>query len=93
MKRRLTDYNKSVLTNIGNHQKKMLVEFEDCSRISAERAEFASYVKNSIYKTGLFALYSGKQFSLVSVAEKGTSSSSALEAVRWLIGKSFYDFQ
>lgn len=94
-KRRLVDYNESVLLSISTCQQSMTNEFNTLAKLSNTRAEFAELVKasRSLYKAGLFTMYSGKPYTLTSLAEKGTSSSSALEEVRWLVGKSFYDFK
>jgi RNA ligase len=89
---RLVAYNDSVLRSIVNHNKSMYAQYVNLKATTDSRAEFAKKALNSPYKTGLFKLYENKSYTLVDFALNKCGSSTDVESIRWLIGKSYLEF-
>ena len=87
----LTAYQESVFSNIQKRTHEMDAEYAEFSKLT-DRREFAAVVKNSVFRPNHFARLSGKKYDLESVARDQCSSATKVESVRWLIGKSYYEF-
>lgn len=90
VKERLLTYRDSVQHRLEIARQEMMEVF-DRHRNLPSKKEFAEMLKNSPYKTGLFKLWDGKEYSLVDYVLTKCNTQPQVEEVRWLIGKSYYD--
>lgn len=90
-RRQLNAFQESVMVSIQRQTHLMDEEYSTFCKIE-DRKSFAEAVKNSIFKKNHFARLSGKTYSLEDLARSNTGSSTQVESVRWLIGKSYYEF-
>ena len=49
-------------------------------------------IKNSPYKTGLFKMWDGREYSLADFVLSKCSTQTTVDEVRWLIGKEYNGF-
>ena len=87
----LVAYQESVFANLQKRNAEMDAEYVEFAKIE-DRKMFAEAVKDSIYKKNHFARLSGKQYKLEYVAREMVGSSTKVESIRWMIGKSYYEF-
>jgi RNA ligase len=90
VKERLITYRDSVQHRLEIARQEMMAVF-DRHRNMPSKKEFAEMVRNSPYKTGLFKLWDGKEYSLADYVLTKCNSQTQVDEVRWLIGKSYYD--
>ena len=90
VKERLIAYRDSVQHRLEIARQEMMAVF-DRHRDLPSKKEFAEMVKNSPYKTGLFKLWDGKEYSLVDYVLTKCNTQTQVDEVRWLVGKSYYD--
>lgn len=90
VKKRVTDYQESVLHRIQLAQNEMEEMFAKLKHL--DRKSFAELVLSSPYKSGLFAMYSNKIFTIRDFVLSKCTSSTNVEEVRWIIGKSYLEF-
>jgi RNA ligase len=87
---RLVSYRDSV-----NHRVKMCTdemnEIFDRLKTAPSRKEFAELVKDSPYRTGLFKMYGGQDYSLTEFLLTKCGSTTDVESVRWIVGKSYLE--
>jgi RNA ligase len=91
VRKRLEDYRESVLNRVTMAQNEMLGCFERLSHIK-EKKMFAELVKDSPYRNGLFKLYDGKDYLIKDYVLSKCGSATAVEEVRWIIGRSYSEF-
>jgi RNA ligase len=88
---RLVAYNESVWYRLNLAQQEMVGCFDRLKHLTSKK-EFAEMVKDSVYKQGLFKMYDGKNYQLKDFVLTKCGSSTDVESVRWLIGKSYLEF-
>lgn len=91
VRERLAAYSSSVHARLKIANDEMVSVFER-NKNAPSKKEFASLVMQSPYKTGLFRMWDGQEYSLADFVLSKCGSSSSVEEVRHLIGKSFLDF-
>lgn len=91
VKERLTQYRDSVFNRLELARQELMGVWDRHSTAPTKK-EFAELIKDSPYKTGLFKLWDGKEYSLVDFVLTKCSTQTAVDDVRWLIGKSYNDF-
>lgn len=91
VKDRLVAYNDSVWQNIRGNTAALNTLYESVCVVPTKK-EFAQLVNKSPYRAALFKLYDGKKFDFAEFALTKTGSSSDVESIRWLIGKSYFEF-
>lgn len=90
-KNRLVAYRESVLNNINVNTALLNIHFDQLKKIPTKK-EFAKAVVGTQYQGALFKMYDGKGFSFIEFAKTKTGSQTNVDEIRWLIGKSFYEF-
>lgn len=91
MKVRLNSYRDSVYARIKMATDEMDEIFHRYKSCGSKKI-FAEMVFRSPYKQGLFRMYDGKQYSITDYVLSKCGSSTDVESIRWLIGKSFTEF-
>jgi len=90
IRERLVRYRDSVFHRLEVARQEMVAMFERHKHLATKK-EFAEMVMQSPYKTGLFKMWDGKEYSLAEFVLTKCGSQTAVDDVRWLIGKSYYD--
>lgn len=90
VKERLLTYRDSVQHRLEIARQEMMEVFARHRNLPSKK-EFAEMVMHSPYKTGLFKLWDGKEYSLADYVLTKCGTQPQVEEVRWLIGKSYYD--
>jgi len=91
VKERLTAYRDSVLHRL-EFARQELVGMWERHRGLPSKKEFADMIKNSPYKTGLFKMWDGREYSLADFVLSKCSTQTTVDEVRWLIGKEYNGF-
>lgn len=91
MKVRLLAYQESVQGNVRAGERELVGLFEKYRNVATKK-EFAELVTKSPYKTGLFKMWDGTEYSLAKMVLSKCNSATSVEEVRWLIGKSWNEF-
>lgn len=90
-RKQLEGYRDSVIHHVQIVQKEFDATWARLSYVPTKK-EFAELVKDQRFRSGLFAKYDGREFFVKDYILTKCNSSTAVEEVRSLIGKSYLDF-
>jgi RNA ligase len=88
---RLIRYRESVFHRLEVARQEMFAMFERHRGLPTKK-QFAEMVMQSPYKTGLFKMWDGHEYKLSDYVLTKCGSQTAVDEVRWLIGKAYNEF-